>query len=104
MWLISVICWIVLKAGLPCRHLVLWISSCFYFSYAVYRMMKGKKLNLFEIISASMRSRHDDSFLGVLASPLMVLNVVHYNAGWPTQSWTFPVFHFCAQIRLELLP
>ena len=43
-------------------------------------------------------------FLGVLASPLMVLNVVYYNAGWPTQSWTFPVFHFCVQIRLELLP
>ena len=68
-------------------------------------MMKGKKLNLFEIISASMH--YPDMtvlFLGVLASPLMVLNVVHYNAGWPTQSWTFPVFHFCAQIRLELLP
>ena len=48
-------------------------------------MMKGKKLNLFEIISASMH--YPDMMIlsvGVLASPLIVLNVVHYNAGWPT--------------------
>ena len=66
---------------------------------------EGKKAEpIWNNICFHALSRHDDSFLGVLASPLMVLNVVHYNAGWPTQSWTFPVFHFCAQIRLELLP
>ena len=68
-------------------------------------MMKGKKLNLFEIISASMH--YPDMmilFLGVLAGPLIVLSLVHCNAGWPTQPCTFPVFHFFTWIKLGLLP